>query len=465
MIEQLVREAKRRILSFMHLIEYKLDKQHVEGLLKNYDPAPVSNKRPQKCESIAFVITRMVRFHGGQTSVLRLGTELAKQGMRVYYLIYKRQSVEEMEYCAKENLAGYRGRFMSFGDYLKESGKKRIEDVDFVCATSWDTVSFAKKLEDAYKLYFVQDYEPYFYKYGEEFLMCRSTYAQGLHMISLGSWNRDMILKDAEAYSQLYEEPQNTENSGNGDTRKGGNPGYERGSITIPGQSRAYKIDVVDFPYEPREYTQTDYSSEHKQEQSVSTDNTTLRTADRHERREVRDYGAYRTRKKITIAAYVKFYGKRLPEFIPYMLRNTAKKLKKRGIELEVLYFGEAKTFKAPGGKNLGHLNRAELTELYRKADFGLVASMSNISLVPYEMHASGLPVIEFADGTYTHFLPADSAILTDITKTDIAQELYAAIRDPQKLRKMHESAMEAMKDLSWENTGKQFYGILRKIW
>ncbi|MBR4724623.1 MAG: glycosyltransferase family 1 protein [Lachnospiraceae bacterium] len=420
MIEQLVREAKRRILSFMHLIEYKLDKQHVEGLLKNYDPAPVSNKRPQKCESIAFVITRMVRFHGGQTSVLRLGTELAKQGMRVYYLIYKRQSVEEMEYCAKENLAGYRGRFMSFGDYLKESGKKRIENVDFVCATSWDTVSFAKKLEDAYKLYFVQDYEPYFYKYGEEFLMCRSTYGQGLHMISLGSWNRDMILKDAEAYSRLNE---------------GGKSG------TSIGKSQTYKIDVVDFPYEPREYTQTDPSSDN-----------------------AKDYSAYRTRKKITIAAYVKFYGKRLPEFIPYMLRNTAKKLKKRGIELEVLYFGEAKTFKAPGGKNLGHLNRTELTELYRKADFGLVASMSNISLVPYEMHASGLPVIEFADGTYTHFLPADSAILTDITKTDIAQELYAAIKDPGKLRKMHESAMDAMKDLSWENTGKQFYEILRTL-
>ena len=109
-------------------------------------------------------------------------------------------------------------------------------------------------------------------------------------------------------------------------------------------------------------------------------------------------------------------------------------------------------------------MNRTELTELYRKADFGLVASMSNISLVPYEMHASGLPVIEFADGTYTHFLPADSAILTDITKTDIAQELYAAIKDPGKLRKMHESAMDAMKDLSWENTGKQFYEILRTL-
>lgn len=398
MFEPLIREMKRRILSLGHFFGYKLEKSHIEGLLDNYDPAPVNDVNPQKCESIAFVITRMVRFHGGQTSVLRLGTELAKQGMHVYYLIYKRQTAKDMDYCARENLADYQGKCMPLDDYLKNVRKKKLNEADFVCATSWDTVSFAKKLVNAYKLYFVQDYEPYFYKYGEEFLMCRSTYLQGLHMISLGSWNRDMILKEA---------------------------GSEKAKL---------RTDVVDFPYEPREYKPAD-----------------------------RKYNAYKNKAKITIAAYVKFYGKRLPAFIPYMLKNTAKKLKKRGIELEILYFGEAKTYKPAGGKNLGQLSRKELNELYAKADFGLVASMSNISLVPYEMHAAGLPVIEFADGTYTHFLPEDSAILTDISKTDIAQKLYEAVKNPMILEKMHDSAMRAMKGLSWENTGRQFYEIIRK--
>ena len=88
---------------------------------------------------------------------------------------------------------------------------------------------------------------------------------------------------------------------------------------------------------------------------------------------------------------------------------------------------------------------------------------MSNISLVPYEMHAAGLPVIEFADGTYTNFLPADSAILTDMASTDIAQKIYEAVKNPKLLEKMHNSAMDAMKDLSWQNTGRQFYDILCK--
>ena len=425
--EAVVREMKRRVLSLAHFIEYRAGKSHIEGLLKGYDPEPVVNRRPEKCRSIAFVITRMVRFHGGQTSVLRLGTQLEKQGMKVYYLTYKKQSAKEIELCASANLAGCRGKCMPLKTYLKKEAGNKTAGVDFVCATSWDTVSYAKKLKNAYKLYFIQDYEPYFYKYGEEFLMCRSTYFQGLHMISLGSWNRDMILKDLTQRLCGNDQCEKNQPGGyNPETADSFRKDPDAGAAGVP--------DVVDFPYEPGEYTD-----------------------DR------RDYLKYADRKKFTIAVYLKYYGKRLPAFIPYMLCNTVRKLKAYGIELEVLYFGEAKTFRAAGGVNLGQLNRSELAGLYRRADFGMVASMSNISLVPYEMHASGLPVIEFADGTYTHFLPADSAILTDITKTDIADELLAVIREPERLERMHRSAVEAMKGLSWENTGRQFHSILEK--
>ena len=416
MKEAMVREAKRRILSLAHFGEYLLQKKHIEGLLDIYDPSPVNNQKPQKCESIAFMITRMVRFHGGQTSVLRVGSELAKRGMKVYYLVYKKQSIEEMKKCAASNLPGYKGRCLTLASYERRIEKGKLKKPDFVCASSWDTVSVIKRFADAYKLYFVQDYEPYFYRYGEEFLMCRSTYHQGLHMISLGSWNRDMIENEPDGM-------QITEKAGKGAC------GTQNSAVDV------LRIDTIDFPYEPGEYSGP-----------------------------ARDYNGYAAKKKLAVAAYVKFYGKRLPGLIPYMLNNTARKLKQEGIELEILYFGEAKSFKAAGGSNLGQLTRNELNELYAKADFGIVASMSNISLVPFEMHAAGLPVIEFADGTYTHFLPADSAILTDISKTDIAAEILEAVRTPGKLEDMHNSAMKAMEGLSWEKTGGQFYRILTSI-
>ena len=268
------------------------------------------------------------------------------------------------------------------------------------------------KFAGSYKMYFVQDYEPLFYKFGEEYLMCRNTYAQGLHMVSLGEWNRRMILRE------LKEDNIN---------------GMLNDKSDDNSRKRIIELDVVSFPYDSEGY-------EHLE----------------------RNFEDYPRKNKITLAVYLKYYGKRLPNLIPYMLENTAVKLKEKGIELELLYFGEAKTFSPRGGRNLGQLSREELKELYRKADFGMVASMSNISLVPYEMHASGLPVIEFGDGSYPFFFGQDTAILTKIGEKDIADKLLDAIRNPEKLREMDRLANSKLEKLNWERTASEFGKILK---
>lgn len=393
MKEAFIRELKRKTLSFMHNAQYLVGRRRMEKIFDGYDASVIENPPMKGTNTIAFVITRMVRFHGGQTSVLRLGTRLAQKGMKVLYLIYKPQSVAEMKLCAKANLEGYKGSFASFDSFASGIGEKYVMP-DIVVATSWDTVSYVKKL-DTYRMYFVQDYEPYFYQFGEEFLMSRSTYGQGLHMVSLGAWNKMMIEKEASPVSP---------------------------------------VDEISFPYEAREY------------RGVS-----------------RDYDAYRDKKTVVLAVYVKYYGKRLPNLIPYILTNTANELGKKGITLDVRYFGEAGTYRIPGGKNLGQLTHAELAKLYSEADFGMVASMSNISLVPYEMHATGLPLIEFKEGTYPFFFPGDSALLASINDRDIADMLLEAIEDPDRLRAMNEKAGEYMKGLSWERTGDEFYEIVHK--
>ena len=393
--EAIIRETKRRTLSLLHNASYRTEAFRMKALLEEYDPSMCIQKRPERVKTVTFIITRMVRFHGGQTSILHLGTELEKQGMKVCYLSCKEQSSEEMELCAESNLAGYRGKVFPINRYMAAIKKGKIKPPDVVVASSWDTVSFAKRFEDSYKMYFVQDFEPLFYKFGEEYLMCRNTYEQGLHMVSLGEWNQAMILREAQAP----------------------------------------KLDVVSFPYDSENYGCTE-----------------------------RNFDDYRGKNKITIAVYLKFYGKRLPNLIPYMLSNTAEKLKEKGIELEILYFGEAKTFNPKGGRNLGQLTKDQLKNLYRIADFGMVASMSNISLVPYEMHASGLPVIEFADGSYPFFFGKETAMLTRIGEKDIAGLLLEALENPEKLKEMDLKARERLEGLSWERTGKEFREILANI-
>ena len=106
-------------------------------------------------------------------------------------------------------------------------------------------------------------------------------------------------------------------------------------------------------------------------------------------------------------------------------------------------------------------LHKEELHKLYETADFGIVASMSNISLVPYEMLATGLPLIEFKDGTFEYFFKEESAILTSIDAKELYELMLEAILNPQILRNHHSNAKRYMEHLSWAKTGKQFADLM----
>lgn len=388
------REGKRILLSAIHKAQAKVEMARVAAELQRYSTEVIQNEKPQKKKSILFLVTRMVRFHGGQTSLLRLGTKLSMLGFDVGYAVYKPQDRKEMERCVKSNFADYRGKLFTDKELaLMISGDKRASDI--VVASSWDTVSYAKKLS-GYKMYFVQDYEPYFYPFGERFLLAKKTYEQGLHMVSLGAWNKRMIERECRPVSP---------------------------------------IDVIDFPYEAGEYP---YRK--------------------------RDFLSYRSKKTLRLAVYLKYYGKRLPCIIPDLLLQLKNLLAEEGISLLVEYFGEAKSFSAPGGKNLGMLDKESLRKLYDRSDFGMVASLSNISLVPYEMLSSGLPLIEFEDGTFTEFFPEGSATLTGLSAKELCEKLLALLRDPAQLGEQMERAHKYMDGLCWEKSAAQFAEIIRGL-
>ncbi len=393
-MESVKREFKRWLLSLIHRGQAFVEQKRVNAALERYTTDVIENKKPEKTNSILFIITRMVRFHGGQTSVLRLGTQLSKLGYQVGYAVYKPQSKKEMEFCARSNLADFQGMLFTAKELSSMINKKK-RCADLIVASSWDTVAYAKKLP-GYRMYFVQDYEPYFYNFGELFLLAKKTYEQGLHTVSLGAWNKKMIERECQPIAP---------------------------------------VDVIEFPYEAKEYTFLQ-----------------------------KDFQSYKNKKEFTLAVYLKFYGKRLPCIIPYMLSETAKLLKQKGIQLNVCYFGEAGSFKAPGGKNLGMLSKEELRKLYYQADFGMVASMSNISLVPYEMLAAGLPVIEFADGTFKEFFPEGSATLVGISAKELAEQLLLMIREPNQLENQIKTAHQYMRGLSWEKSAAQFAEIIEGL-
>lgn len=379
---------KIKVKGIYHNLQATIDKRIINERLSKYSTSIVKNVPPKQVKRITFVIERMSKFGGGQTSILRLGTKLSDLGYDVSYVVYKNQSVAEMKDCANSNLSGYKGSM-----YTNKDLKNLKQDV--VIASSWDTVAFAKKM-NGYTMYFLQDFEPYFFPFGELFLLALKTYEQGLHMVSLGTWNKEMVLKNCNVISP---------------------------------------IDTVDFPYERSEYKEVS-----------------------------RDYKSYSSKKEFIVAVYLKYYGKRLPCIIQYMLKQVKEEFLKDGITLNIKYYGEDKSFKCEGGENLGMLTKKQLFELYSKADFGIVASMSNVSLVPYEMLATGLPLIEFEDGTFPYFFPENSAILTSISYKDLYLKMKEAILNPSILEEMHMNSKKHLETLSWDKTAKQFSDILEKL-
>lgn len=379
---------KIKVKGILHSVQAKTEKRLVNYRIANYDVSVISNNKPEKIKRILFVVERMAKYSGGQTSMLRLGTELAKLGHEVGYVVYKPQSKSDMEEIAASNLTGYLGKMYT---------NKQLEDIksDIVVATSWDTVAFAKRIP-GYKMYFIQDYEPYFFSFGELFLMAKKTYEQGLHMVSLGAWNKEMIEKNCQPVSP---------------------------------------VDSVEFPYESAEYP--------------------------HYKR---DYDSYSKKKEIVVAVYLKYYGKRLPNITQHMLKQVKEKFLSDGIKITLLYYGEDKSFRTEGGENLGMLTKKELLSLYRRADFGMVASMSNVSLVPYEMLATGLPLIEFEDGTFPYFFPEDSALLTSLDAEDLYVKLKESIKNPSLLKERDKNAVSCLSTLSWSKTAKQFEDILNRL-
>ena len=93
-----------------------------------------------------------------------------------------------------------------------------------------------------------------------------------------------------------------------------------------------------------------------------------------------------------------------------------------------------------------------------------MVASLSNISLIPYEMLATGLPLIEFEDGTFSEFFPENCALLTSLSWKDLYRQMKNCLEEPVRLQLYDANATDYLATLSWEKSGQQFFEVLSGI-
>ena len=161
-----------------------------------------------------------------------------------------------------------------------------------------------------------------------------------------------------------------------------------------------------------------------------------------------------RHNEKPRIAVYARtFTARRLVELSFLGLEVLAR----RGVDFHVDFFGADLPFNtAPFSfTNYGVAKPATLAKIFQTADIGVVFSATNYSLVPQEMMACGLPIIEF-DGENTRAIFNENIVtFTSADPLDIADTLEDLINDPDRREIQSERALDWVRQYSWPMSAK----------
>ncbi|WP_188708130.1 rhamnosyltransferase WsaF family glycosyltransferase [Neiella marina] len=163
---------------------------------------------------------------------------------------------------------------------------------------------------------------------------------------------------------------------------------------------------------------------------------------------------------------HIAFYARAYTPRRAVMLGVTAlKELHRRGVEFHVSFFGQDNlNFDVDfSHEYLGILSPEELGNLYREADIGMVFSATNYSLIPLEMMACALPVLEL-DVESTRAVFDDSFIeMASPDPLDIATRLELLVNDRAYVENKAKKAEEFSKTLSWKNSALAIESALKE--
>ena len=151
------------------------------------EPAPaVSSPAPFTPLTINWLVTEPFPGSGGHTGIFRMIRHLVEFGHVCYvytipvHFMQKYTPAQIQKYVSEH--------FMPTGAVFHQ-WSEQTGPADATIATYWQTVPLLQRLPvTGRRYYLVQDFEPYFYPVGSEYIQAENTYRQGLHCITLGPW-------------------------------------------------------------------------------------------------------------------------------------------------------------------------------------------------------------------------------------------------------------------------------------
>ena len=152
-------------------------------------PVPSTRPAPGSPLCIGWVTTPPAAGSGGHTTLFRIVEALEAAGHRCVLFLYDKHGLDEARLTSviRENWPGIQAE-------VRDS-RTGIADVDAVVATSWESAHVIVKYgrSPMRRLYFIQDYEPFFYGHGAEAAFAAMTYQLPFRRIALGEMLDGMI--------------------------------------------------------------------------------------------------------------------------------------------------------------------------------------------------------------------------------------------------------------------------------
>lgn len=159
------------------------------------------------------------------------------------------------------------------------------------------------------------------------------------------------------------------------------------------------------------------------------------------------DHSTYYPRSSPREADTIVMYGRDVTprRAVPLAIMAVHELLQRRP-QTRVLCFGNKDPIDAPFDyENLGVLSLDELAETFARATVGLVLSMTNYSVIPQEMLACGLPVVELAGVSGEGVFGLDGGVtFASFSPVDIADALEHLLADEAERRR------RALEGLRW---------------
>ena len=143
---------------------------------------PLLPKKDNGKKKIAWVIPHPGKGSGGHRTIIQNVNALIRAGYDCD-LYFEEDGVSTSEIVRQKINDWYEK--CDAGVYV---GFDLKQEYDLMFATGWQTVEFVRKLPAKKKAYFIQDFEPWFFPMGDQYLITENSYRYGFLPVTIGKW-------------------------------------------------------------------------------------------------------------------------------------------------------------------------------------------------------------------------------------------------------------------------------------